>query len=118
DPTRGGVSAVTNETAEGCGYSIVLFEDQIPIKPSAKNLSEILGLEPLDMANEGKMIFFVRDKDAKKALKLLKNNPLSKDSALIGEVLKEKNQKVYLDTAIGARKIVGFPVSEVVPRIC
>jgi len=118
DPTRGGVSAVVNEISIGSGCSISLFEDNIPIKPSARHLSEILGLEPLDIANEGKMLFFIGARDAAKALGILKKTPLGRDAAMIGEVTSEAGSKVYLHTLVGGRKILGFPVTEPIPRIC
>lgn len=118
DPTRGGISAAANEIAQKRGLSFLLKEKCIPISASCRHLSEILGLEPLDIANEGKMIFFVRDSDTQRALKILKSHPLGRQAALIGEVLDEKKSRVYLQTSIGGRKILGMPMQEPIPRIC
>lgn len=118
DPTRGGVSAATNEIAQACGWSFLLKEEQIPVTASCRHLSEILGLELLDIANEGKMIFFVGASSADKALKILKKHPLGRQAAIIGEVLDERKPRVFLETSIGGRKILGMPMQEPIPRIC
>jgi len=118
DPTRGGVSAVTNEVAGASGYSLRLFEKDIPVDAPCKDLSEILGLELLDIANEGKMIFFIAEEDAARALKLIKTSPLGHEASIIGEVLKERRSKVYLKTSIGGEKILSLPIQEPIPRIC
>lgn len=118
DPTRGGVAAVANEVARGCGYALQLNEADIPVLPSCRHLSEIFGLEILDIANEGKMIFFVGPRDAARALSLLKRHPLGRGASLIGEVLPEKKERVYLATAVGGEKILGMPMTEPIPRIC
>ena len=118
DPTRGGVSAATHEISQQCHYSFLLHEERIPIESSARHLSEILGLELLDIANEGKMLFFIGSKDADKALKIIKTHPQGRDAAVIGEVLKEKKNRVYLKTMIGGLKVIRPPVHESIPRIC
>ncbi len=118
DPTRGGISAVLNEVAEKTGRSLLLHEENIPVKPGVRHLSEILGLELLDIANEGKMLFFVSARDAGKAVKALQKHPLGKKAAIIGEVLKDKKSRVYLETSIGGKKVIGFPMTEPIPRIC
>jgi hydrogenase expression/formation protein HypE len=118
DPTRGGMSAVTNEIALGAGYSLRLDESDIPVTSACKNLSEILGLELLDIANEGKMIFFVGAHDALRALKILKKDSCGTKAAIIGEVMNEKRAKVYLKTSLGGSKILGMPLQEAIPRIC
>ncbi|MFH1692247.1 MAG: hydrogenase expression/formation protein HypE [Candidatus Omnitrophota bacterium] len=118
DPTRGGISAATNEIAAGCGLSFLLREERIPVSASCRNLSEILGLELLDIANEGKMIFFISASDADKALNILKKHPLSRQASIIGEVLNEKKPRVYLETSIGGRKLLSMPMREPIPRIC
>ncbi len=118
DPTRGGVSAASNEIAQACGYSLVFSEEKIPIKPPVRHLCEVLGLEPLDIANEGKMLIFVGQHDASKALKLLKKHPLGRNSAIIGEVVREKKSFVYLKTKVGGMRVLGYPLTEPIPRIC
>lgn len=118
DATRGGVAAVTNEIAVASGHALLLDERKIPVTNSCRHLSEILGLELLDIANEGKMVFFVSHRDAAKALKVLKSRPQGKNAALIGEVLAERKPRVYLKTAVGGRKILSMPMTEPIPRIC
>lgn len=118
DPTRGGLSATSNEIASVLGYALQLNEEKIPVTVPCRYLSEILGLELLDIANEGKMLFFIPSRDVPKALKVLKGHPLGKGASVIGEVLPRKNAKVYLKTRIGGEKILGMPVTEPIPRIC
>lgn len=118
DPTRGGISAATNEIAQACGRPFLLKEERIPVIASCKHLSEILGLELLDIANEGKMIFFIGASDADKALNILKKHPLGQKASIIGEVLSEKKPRVFLETFIGGKKILGMPMQEPIPRIC
>ncbi len=118
DPTRGGVNAVLHEAAQTSGYSVVLQEAHIPVTGACRHLSEILGLELLDIANEGKMLFFVDPEHAARALAILRSHPLGRDAAIIGEVLAEKKAKVYLETAFRSRKVLGPPMAEPIPRIC
>jgi hydrogenase expression/formation protein HypE len=118
DPTRGGVSGVCHEAAAGCGHSLVLEEKRIPASAPCRDLCDMLGLELLDIANEGKMLFFVADRDVSRALKALKAHPLGQQAAVIGEVLKEKKGRVYLKTALGPVKPLSMPVHESLPRIC
>lgn len=118
DATRGGVSAVANEVALGCRRSLLFFENKIPLRPSARYLCEMLGLEPLDVANEGKMVIFVAAEDAAKALSVLKKHPLGRHAAVIGEVRRERTPRVFLKTSVGGEKILGYPLTEPIPRIC
>lgn len=118
DPTRGGVSAATNEISRSCGFSMLLEESRIPVTASCSSLCEILGLEILDIANEGKMLFFVGEADAARALKILKTLASCRRASVIGEVLPEKKSKVYLTTLSGGRRVLGMPVTEPIPRIC
>ncbi len=118
DATRGGISAATNEIAGLCGYSLILEEKQIPVTAPCRNLADILGLELLDIANEGKMLFFVEARDSAKALRLLKTSRLGKDAAVIGSVLKERKGRVYLKTSLGGEKTLSSPLTEPIPRIC
>jgi hydrogenase expression/formation protein HypE len=118
DPTRGGVSATTNEIASAQGYTLQLDEEKIPVNAPCRYLSEILGLELLDIANEGKMLFFISRSDTDKALRILKRHPLGRDAAIIGEVLAKKSSKVLLKTRVGGEKILSMPITEPIPRIC
>ncbi|MFA5039393.1 MAG: hydrogenase expression/formation protein HypE [Candidatus Omnitrophota bacterium] len=118
DPTRGGISAAANEIAQSCGYSLAFYEKKVPVTASCRSLSELLGLEILEIANEGKMLFFVPEAQANRALKILTSIPSCRQAALIGEVLPEKKSKVYLKTSSGGSRILGMPVAEPIPRIC
>jgi hydrogenase expression/formation protein HypE len=118
DPTRGGISATSNEIASQSGYAFLLEEARIPVSVSCRHLAEILGLELLDIANEGKMLFFVSPQDAGRALKIMKTHPQGRGSEMIGEVLALRDAKVYLKTSIGGQKILGSPMTEPIPRIC
>jgi hydrogenase expression/formation protein HypE len=118
DPTRGGVSSAMNEIATACRYSFLLQDSQIPVDNSCRHLGEILGLELLDIANEGKMLFFVNPKDAHRALRIMRSHPCGKNAAMIGETLVEKKSRVYLKTAVGGLRVVGSPLGESLPRIC
>jgi len=112
------VAAVANEVAMGTGFSLQLHEEKIPATAPCRYLAEMLGLELLDIANEGKMLFFVSASDANRAVKILRKHSLGRDAAVVGEVLKQKDAKVYLKTRVGGEKILGMPVTEPIPRIC
>ncbi|MFH1479431.1 MAG: hydrogenase expression/formation protein HypE [Candidatus Omnitrophota bacterium] len=118
DPTRGGLATTLNEISISAGYSIYIKEEDIPIKNSVRALCEILGLDPLYMANEGKVIVIVSKEAANKALRAIKRHPLGKGARIIGEVERQKDKKVYLKTKIGGTKIIDMLKGEQVPRIC
>jgi hydrogenase expression/formation protein HypE len=118
DPTRGGVAAVMNEIAEGASFGIRLFEDKIPINNATASFCEILGIDPLQMGNEGKVIIVIEARGADRALRLMKKDPLGRKAAVIGEVTREYKGKVVLKTKVGGERIVDMPVLEALPRIC
>ena len=118
DPTRGGVAAVANEIAEGASFGIRLFEDKIPVNNGTASFCEILGIDPLQMGNEGKVMMVVASGEADKALQLMKKDPLGKNAAVIGEITKEYKGKVVMQTRVGGERIVDMPVLEALPRIC
>jgi hydrogenase expression/formation protein HypE len=118
DPTRGGLATTLNEIAASSNVSIEIDEDKIPIKDEVKAASEILGFDPLYIANEGKMIVIVDKTDAQKALKTMKKNKYGKGSAIIGKIFKERKPAVYLKTSIGGTRIVDMLTGEQLPRIC
>jgi hydrogenase expression/formation protein HypE len=119
DPTRGGLAAVLNEIVEkNSRVGIKIFEPQIPISKEVKNISEILGLDPLSMANEGKMVLIVDNDFSEKILKILRNHPLGKNANIIGEVTNKNCGKVVLENIFGSSRIVDMPVADQVPRIC
>ncbi|MEN3045031.1 MAG: hydrogenase expression/formation protein HypE [Candidatus Hydrothermales bacterium] len=117
DPTRGGVQGVLNEIAKESGYDIVLFEDNLPITDEVRGLSEILGIDPLLMANEGKMIFFVKASDAERALEVLRGCEFGRESKVIGEVSKSGGSLKLL-TSLKVTRILDMPYADPLPRIC
>ncbi|MHC1682120.1 MAG: hydrogenase expression/formation protein HypE [Clostridiaceae bacterium] len=118
DATRGGVAAVLNEIAKESNVSIVLNEKSIPVKTEILGVCELLGLDPLYIANEGKLCAFVPEEYASKVLDVMKKHPLGYDSAIIGRVVEGKENKVYIETIIGGKRIVDMPSGEQLPRIC
>lgn len=118
DPTRGGVATTLNEIALQSGVGIMLSEESLPIRAQVNAACELLGLDPLYLANEGKLLAFVAAEDAEKVLATMHENPLGKDAAIIGEVIAENPAKVFLKTGIGGTRIVDMLVGEQLPRIC
>ncbi|MFN3699375.1 MAG: AIR synthase-related protein, partial [Dictyoglomus sp.] len=117
DPTRGGVAGVLNEIAQKYSVEIEIEEEKIPIKPWVRSASEILGIDPLYSANEGKVIIIASRKDEDKIMSFLKNHPLGKDAEIIGEI-KGKGNRVYLKTKLGTRRILDPLKRDLLPRIC
>ncbi len=118
DATRGGLASVLNEFSEISDYQFKIFEELIPVSKKVHAICEFLGLDPLYIANEGKMVLFVDQKDANAALKILKNNKYGKDSVIIGEVEETRNNNVILKTKIGTNRVLDKFYSEQLPRIC
>ncbi|MGD8230070.1 MAG: hydrogenase expression/formation protein HypE [Desulfobacteraceae bacterium] len=118
DPTRGGVVTVLNEVASGSGVGIHLFEEDVPIRPSVAAACEILGLDPLYVANEGKCLVIVSKNEAKKILRTMKKNSYGKGSVIMGEVTAENPGRVLLKTKIGGTRILSMLTGEQLPRIC
>ena len=118
DPTRGGLATTLNEIAVESGYNISIDERQIPVKESVRALCEILGLDPLYMANEGKVVLIVSSRSASRILSRMKRHPLGKNSRIIGEVTRQRNKKVYLRTTIGGTRLLDMLKGEQLPRIC
>jgi hydrogenase expression/formation protein HypE len=118
DPTRGGLSATLNEIAWQSGVGIRLREDDVPVKPEVAAACELLGLDPLNVANEGKLIAICAAEDAGAVLAALRAHPLGADAAIIGEVVADPHHFVQLETAFGGRRIVDWLSGEQLPRIC
>jgi hydrogenase expression/formation protein HypE len=118
DPTRGGVAAVLCEIAERCDFGIQIKEEALPVHENVSSFSEILGLDPLYIANEGKVIAVVENDKASSILSKMKKHPLGKESAIIGEITKENIGKVVLETIIGGTRIIDRLVGDQLPRIC
>ncbi len=118
DPTRGGVATVLNEFASSSGSAILIREAQIPVREEVRGACEILGFDPLYLANEGKLIAVVAREFSKSVLKAMRDNPLGKDSAVIGEVVAGPKGKVLLETSVGNKRILEMLSGEQLPRIC
>jgi hydrogenase expression/formation protein HypE len=118
DPTRGGVASSLNEIAHAAGVGMVLEETALPIKPAVQGACEILGLDPLYVANEGKMLAFIAADEAGRALDWLRAHPLGKDAALIGKVTDKNPGLVTMHTGVGGERIVEMMSGEQLPRIC
>jgi hydrogenase expression/formation protein HypE len=118
DATRGGLASVLNEIADASGTCVRLDERAIPVREAVRGVSEILGLDPLYYANEGKLVAVVPAARAAAALAALRAHPAGADAALIGEIASEPAGNVILHTAFGGERIVDMLVGEQLPRIC
>ena len=118
DPTRGGLAATLNEFAQASKVGIRIREDKIPVNPAVTGACEILGLDPLYVANEGKLVAVVPKDRAEAVLKAMRAHPLGKDAVIIGDVVSEQSGMVSMMTRIGGWRIVDMPVGEQLPRIC
>lgn len=118
DPTRGGLATAVVEIAEASGVSISLDERAIPISPAVLGACEILGLDPLWVANEGKMVAAVPERDAERALSIMRSHPLGKGASSIGSVGNDRAGKVTLESVVGGTRIVSRLAGELLPRIC
>ncbi len=118
DPTRGGLGTALNEIAENSGVGIRIHEAAIPLKPEVASLCEILGLDPLYLANEGKLIAFVAPADAPAVLAAMRADPRGRDAVVIGECLADAPGRVVMRTRIGGTRIVDMLAGEQLPRIC
>jgi hydrogenase expression/formation protein HypE len=118
DPTRGGVATALNEVAKQSGIGIRLAESNLPVRPEVNAACEMLGLDPLYVANEGKALVFVAPEDAELVLNAMRQHPLGRETCIIGEVVSEHPERVVLQTEIGGRRIVDMLSGEQLPRIC
>ncbi|MEO3808147.1 hydrogenase expression/formation protein HypE [Sphaerisporangium sp. B11E5] len=118
DATRGGVATVLNEIAEASGVAVVLTEDQVPVRPAVRGCCELLGIDPLYSACEGRMIAVVDRDAADAALSALRSHPLGTGAAVIGRVAADPPGLVLLRTAFGGTRIVDVLVGDPLPRIC
>jgi len=118
DPTRGGLAALLNETVEGMKFGIEVEEKAIPINEATFAACEILGIDPMHVANEGKLVAVVPAEDAGRALAAMRAHPLGTAAAVIGRATEDAAGKVVLRTAAGGRRIITMPFGELLPRIC
>jgi hydrogenase expression/formation protein HypE len=118
DPTRGGLATALNELACASGLAVVLDEDALPVRLQVAGACEILGIDPLYVANEGKLVAVVSPDAAGPALKSLRSHPLGAAAAVVGTIAEEPQGLVLLETSLGGRRIVGMLVGDPLPRIC
>lgn len=118
DPTRGGVATVCNELARAGGVAIVLEEDALPVDPAVAGACDLLGIDPLYVANEGKLVAVVAPDEADAALAALRAHPLGARAAVVGEVCAEPAGVVALRTSFGGTRLVDMLVGDPLPRIC
>ncbi|MFO7665500.1 MAG: hydrogenase expression/formation protein HypE [Desulfobacterales bacterium] len=118
DPTRGGVGTSLNEIAEKSNSGIKIYENKIPVKNEVKGICELLGFDPLYIANEGKLLAFVSPEEADNVLSAVREDEFGKDACIIGEVVTGYPGKVFLETGIGGTRMVDMLTGEQLPRIC
>ena len=118
DPTRGGLATVLNELARRSGVGIEIEETHIPVRDAVRGMCELLGLDPLYVANEGKLVAVVAQEDAEKALAALRAHEYGTEAVIIGRAVAEHPGRVVVRTPLGARRIVDMLVGEQLPRIC
>ncbi|MDH4128808.1 MAG: hydrogenase expression/formation protein HypE [Spirochaetota bacterium] len=118
DPTRGGVATTLNEWAKQSKVGIQIYYNTIPVRPDVQGACEILGIDPLYVANEGKLLAAVPENDAQKVLSAMRKHELGLESVIIGEVVSAHPNLVAMKTALGVNRIIDMPVGEQLPRIC
>ncbi len=117
DPTRGGLSNTVNEYAEKSHTGIILYEEKIPIPKGVQAACNMLGIDPLEIGNEGKVVLGVVKEKADEILQIIQKHPLGKNAAIIGEAT-DDNKGVVLQTIVGGKRILHKPLGDPVPRIC
>ncbi len=118
DPTRGGVGTVLNEVAVQAGLGIRIREADLPVAPAVAGACELLGYDPIYVANEGKLLAVVAPGDEDRVLRAMRSDPAGRDAAVVGEVLSEHAGRVIMQTRIGGTRIVDMLTGEQLPRIC
>ena len=118
DPTRGGVGTALNEIAEQSKVGIRIYEKHIPVRDEVAGMCELLGFDPLYLANEGKLLAFVAPDAADLVLATVRSNEFGQDAVIIGEVVSEFSGKVFMRTRIGGERMVDMLAGEQLPRIC
>ena len=118
DPTRGGLASTLNEIAHSSNVGIAISETSLPVRPQVQSACELLGLDPVYVANEGKAVFFVAPEAADLVLDVLRAHPLGRDAARIGHVTSEHKHMLVARTAMGANRVIATQIGEQLPRIC
>jgi hydrogenase expression/formation protein HypE len=117
DPTRGGLSSALHEMADKAGVGIVLEESKVPVSEAVRAAADLLGIDPLHVANEGKAVFGVRPEAADRVLEALRAHPFGRNAAVVGTCVAERPGNIILDTGFG-RRLLTEPEGELLPRIC
>lgn len=118
DPTRGGLAAVLNEIAMASGVGITIREKAIPMATAVRGACELLGLDPLYVANEGKLVAFCAPEDAERLLNVMRAHPLGRNAAIIGNVIEDERRFVQMETSFGGSRIIDWLAGDPLPRIC
>jgi len=118
DPTRGGLAATLNEFARASGVGFRIREEALPVRPEVHAACEFLGLDPLHVANEGKLAAVCAPEDADRLLAAMRAHPLGRDAAIIGEAIEDPHRFVQMETGFGGARMVDWLVGEQLPRIC
>lgn len=118
DPTRGGVASSLNEIAQSSNVGIVLNENKIPVNPAVKAACELLGMDPIFVANEGKLLAIVPAEAASAVVEVMQNHELGRESAVIGHVVSEHPGLLVAKTGIGGTRVISMQIGEQLPRIC
>jgi len=118
DPTRGGLASTLNEIAHASGVGIAIDEMSLPVRPEVQSACELLGLDPVYVANEGKAVFIVDEEAAGVVLDLLRGHPLGRNAARIGQVTAEHKGLLVARTAMGSNRVIPLQIGEQLPRIC
>ncbi len=118
DPTRGGLASTLNEIAQNSGVGMAIDEASLPVRPEVHSACELLGLDPVYVANEGKVVFFVAPEAADQVLAVLRAHPLGRDAAKIGRVTAEHPRMLVARTAMGSNRVIAIQIGEQLPRIC
>lgn len=118
DPTRGGLATTLNELAQQSAVGMKLREEDIPVNPQVNAACELLGLDPLYVANEGKLICICEQRDAARLLEVMRAHPLGSNASIIGEVVEDSHGFVQMETGFGGNRVVDWLTGEQLPRIC
>ena len=118
DPTRGGIAGALNDWANKSNVSVVIDEEKVPMKNQVKAICDILGLDPYNIASEGRALLSVDPHHADEILKKIKNTQIGQDAEIIGEVKADNPKRVLLKTIVGGTRFVDMPLGEPIPRIC
>ncbi len=118
DPTRGGLAAALNEMADKSNLGLTIYEAEVPVKEAVTGVSDLIGISPFNVANEGKAIIMATADTAEDVVGALSEEPLGEDAKIIGEVTEERPGKVILETEVGGRRFLDAPLGDPVPRIC